>query len=284
MSAPSPTGADLHLHSSYSDGTFAPREVVAQAASRSVSPIALTDHDTVAGIPEALQAGAEMKVEIIPGVELSAHDVNQEIHVLGYFIRWEDPAFQRTLDLLERGRRDRLDEILRRLHCLSIPLALDEVLQMAGHGTVGRLHVARSLVARGAVGNLEEAFDRFLAQGRPAYVERKGFTAPEAITAIRHAKGIPVLAHPGSSGLAYLGSLIEAGLQGIEVLHPSHTTEEIVTLTRLATEHRLLITGGSDCHGLARGKISLGTIRLPLAYVERLRQAIPGDNPPAPIS
>lgn len=274
MSPPPPAGADLHLHSSYSDGSFPPRRVVAEAASRSVSPIALTDHDTVAGIPEALQAGTEMKVEVIPGVELSAQDVNQEVHILGYFIRWDDPAFQRTLDVLGRRRRDRLTEILRRLDRKGIPLTADEVLQIAGQGTVGRLHVARALVARRAVGTLDEAFDRFLAQGRPAYVESTGFTASEAIAAIRQANGIPVLAHPGSR-LANLGRLIEAGLQGVEVLHPAHTTEDVVTLTRLATKHGLLITGGSDCHGLAKGEISLGTIRLPLAYVECLRRAVP---------
>ena len=280
MSPPPPAGADLHLHSSYSDGSFPPRRVVAEAASRSMSPIALTDHDTVAGIPEALQAGTEMKVEVIPGVELSAQDVNQEVHILGYFIRWDDPAFQRTLDFLGRGRRDRLTEILRRLDQKGIPLTADEVLQIAGKGTVGRLHVARALVARRAVGTLDEAFDRFLAQGRPAYVERTGFTAPEAIAAIRQANGIPVLAHPGSSRLANLGRLIEAGLQGVEVMHPAHTTEDVVTLTRLATKHGLLITGGSDCHGLAKGGISLGTIRLPLAYVECLRQAVPSHRTP----
>jgi len=240
-----------------------------------VGPIALTDHDTVAGIPEALQAGTEMKVEVIPGVELSAQDVNQEIHILGYFIRWDDPAFQRILDFLEGMRQDRLGEILRCLHRTGIPLTLDEVLEIAGKGTVGRLHVARALVARGAVGTQDEAFDRFLARGRPAYVERTGFTASEAIAAIRQANGIPVLAHPGNSRLANLGSLIQAGLRGIEVMHPAHTTEDVVALTRLATQHGLLITGGSDCHGLAKGKISLGTIRLPLAYVECLRQAVP---------
>jgi len=240
-----------------------------------VSPIALTDHDTVAGIPEALQAGTEMKVEVIPGVELSAQDIDQEIHILGYFIRWDDPALQRTLNVLGRRRRDRLTEIIRRLHRKGIPLTADEVLQIAGKGTVGRLHVARALVLRGAVGTLDDAFDRFLAQGRPAYVERTGLTASEAIVAIRQANGIPVLAHPGSSRLANLGSLIQAGLQGIEVFHPAHTTADVVTLTRLATKHGLLITGGSDCHGLAKGRISLGTIRLPLAYVECLRQAVP---------
>ncbi|MFQ5848447.1 MAG: PHP domain-containing protein [Candidatus Methylomirabilales bacterium] len=275
MSASSPTGADLHLHSCYSDGTFTPREVAAEAARRHVSPIALTDHDTVAGIPEALHAGAEMQVEVIPGVELSVHDVNGDIHMLGYFIRWEDAALQRTLDRLEERRRDRLHKILRRLHELGVPLSADEVLRIAGQGTVGRLHVARALLARGAVGTVQEAFNRFLAAGRPAYVERTGLTAPQAIAAIRQAGGIAVLAHPGKGNLADLPRLIDAGLQGIEVFHPSHTTEEVFTLTRAATEHDLLITGGSDCHGLAKGEARLGEIQLPRAHVERLRQAIP---------
>ncbi|MCH7896963.1 MAG: PHP domain-containing protein [candidate division NC10 bacterium] len=279
MNASSPTGADLHLHSSYSDGTFTPREVVAQAACRNVCPIALTDHDTVAGIPEALQAGAEMSVEVIPGVELSAHEDSQEIHILGYFIRWEDTTFQGTLDTLEGTRRDRLQEILRRLHRLGVPLTLTEVFQIAGKGTVGRLHVARALLARGSVRSRQEAFDRFLAQGRPAYVNRMGLTARQAIAVIRQAEGVAVLAHPGRSGLALLTSLIEAGLQGIEVFHPSHDVEDIFTLTRAATEHNLLITGGSDCHGLAQGDVRLGQTQLPLAYVERLRQAATAQNP-----
>jgi hypothetical protein len=240
-----------------------------------MSPIALTDHDTVAGIPEALQAGAEMKIEVIPGVELSAQDVDQEIHILGYFIRCEDSGLQRTLRLLESGRRDRLEEIVRRLNRLGIPLPLAEVLQMAGKGTVGRLHVARTLVARGTVGDQQEAFDRFLAQGRPGYVERAEFTASQAITTIRQAQGVAVVAHPGSRGLDHLPMLIEAGLQGIEVLHPSHSSEEVLTLARVATEHGLLITGGSDCHGLAKGEACLGSIRLSLDHVERLRRAVP---------
>ncbi len=272
-------GADLHLHSCFSDGTFTPREIVTRAARHGVRPIALTDHDTVAGIPEAIQAGAEMNVEVIPGVELSVHEANQEMHILGYFIQWEETTFQRTLDFLHTGRRNRLEEILKRLHGLGISLPLGEVLQIAGKGTVGRLHVARALLARRAVGNLDQAFDRFLARNRPAYVERTGFTATQAIRAIRQAGGIAVLAHPDSSALGRLSDLMDVGLQGIEVFHPSHRSEEVFTLTRMATEHGLLITGGSDCHGLAKGEARLGQTRLPLAYVEHLRQAIPPRHP-----
>lgn len=272
-------GADLHLHSSYSDGTLTPREVVAQAARQQVSPIALTDHDTVAGIPEALQAGAEMSVEVIPGVELSAHEFDQDIHILGYLIHWEDPAFQKILLPLQTRRTERLEAMLRRLHHLGIPVPVSEVLRIAGKGTVGRLHVARALLAQRVVNSLQEAFDRFLARGRPAYVERDAFTARQAITAIRDAEGIAVLAHPGPHGLAHVPDLIQVGLQGIEVFHPSHTAEDVFTLTRLATERDLLITGGSDCHGLAKGQARLGQVRLPLQYVERLRRAGPGPGP-----
>ncbi|MFQ5532321.1 MAG: PHP domain-containing protein [Candidatus Methylomirabilales bacterium] len=269
------TGADLHLHSSYSDGSFSPQEVISHASALGLNPIALTDHDTVAGIPEALRAGNEMEVEVIPGVEISVHEAKQEIHILGYFVQWEDPAFQRTLNLLEAQRRERLDEMVRRLDRLGVPVSLSEVLRIAGKGTVGRLHVARTLLAQGAVSSLHEAFDRFLAQSRPAYVERREFTARQAISAIRDARGVAVLAHPGTDGLTRLPSLIEAGLQGIEVFHPSHTSEEVFTLSRVATEHDLLVTGGSDCHGRAKGQLQLGQVRLSLEYVERLRQATP---------
>jgi len=279
MHAASTPGADLHLHSAYSDGTFAPEEIVAQSATRGVNPIALTDHDTVAGLPEALQAGAERNVEVIPGVELSAHAGHDERHILGYFVRWQDPTFRALLHRLESERRDRLHEILRRLHRLGISLLLSEVLAIAGHGTVGRLHVARALVGRGVVRDLDEAFTRFLAAGRPAYVERTGLTVPEAIAAIRSADGLAALAHPGTAGLDRLPLLVEAGLQGIEVFHPSHTTEDIVTLTRAATRYDLVITGGSDCHGHAKGEVRLGQVRLPLMYVERLRHAV-ASHPP----
>ncbi|MFQ5989013.1 MAG: PHP domain-containing protein [Candidatus Methylomirabilales bacterium] len=275
-------GADLHLHSTYSDGSFSPREVVAQAAACHVNPISLTDHDTVAGMPEALQASAELQVEVIPGVELSVYESNRETHILGYFIHWEDAAFQKTILPLQAERHERLEEILRRLHRLGIPLALADVLRIAGKGTVGRLHVARALVTHGVVSTLQDAFDHFLARGRPAYVERVGLTADQAITTIRNAAGIAVLAHPGQNGLAHLSDLIEAGLQGIEVFHPSHSAEDVVTLTRVATEHGLLITGGSDCHGLAKGEVCLGQVRLPSEFMERLRQATPAPGTPWP--
>lgn len=273
MNASLSIGADLHLHSYYSDGTFSPREVVAQAAACRLNPIALTDHDTVAGIPEALQASAELQVHVIPGIELSVHERSQDIHILGYCIRWDDPTFRDSLLPLQARRMERLEEIVRRLHQLGISLPLPEVMRIAGKGTVGRLHVARALLAQGVVSSLQEAFDRFLARGCPAYVEPVTFTARQAITAIRSAEGIAVLAHPGANGLARLTDLMKAGLQGIEVFHPSHTTEDVFTLTRLATEHNLLITGGSDCHGLGKGMARLGQIRLPLPYVQRL---VPG--------
>lgn len=280
MNASISIGADLHLHSCYSDGTFSPRELVAQAAARRLNPIALTDHDTVAGIPEALQASAELQVKLIPGIELSVHEFSQDTHILGYCIRWEDAALRDTLVPLQAQRHERLEEIIRRLHVLGISLPLDEVTRIAGTGTVGRLHVARALLAQRVVRSLQEAFDRFLARGRPAFVEQGAFTAHQAITAIRNAGGIAVLAHPGPNGLARLPHLMKAGLQGIEVFHPSHTAEDVFTLTRLATERGLLITGGSDCHGSAKGMVRLGQIRLPLEYVKRLQQAVPSPGIP----
>jgi predicted metal-dependent phosphoesterase TrpH len=269
----SPVGADLHLHSYYSDGTFPPQEIVARAASCRLSPIALTDHDTVAGIPEALQSASEGGIEIIPGVELSVDEGNHQVHILGYFIRWDDPTLQGILHLQEQRRWERLEEMLRRLLRIGISLSPEDVVRVAGKGTVGRLHVAQALLLRGDVRSLDEAFERYLGVGRPAYVPRFGFTIHDAIGAIRNAGGVPVLAHPGRDRLDLLHPLIQAGLQGIEVFHPSHTSEDILRLTRLAATHGLLITGGSDCHGLAKGEILMGQVRLPLTYVEQLKQA-----------
>ncbi|MFQ5852545.1 MAG: PHP domain-containing protein [Candidatus Binatia bacterium] len=266
-------GADLHLHSSYSDGTFTPREVVAQAARQQVSPIALTDHDTVAGIPEALQAGVEMSVEVIPGVELSAHEEGHDIHIIGYFIEWEAPKLQRSLDALAERRLKRVNEIVKRLTDLGCPICLEDVQAVAGHGTISRRHVARVLVSQGYARSISKAFDFYLAPGKPAHVDPVGFSSLDAIDLIGHAQGISALAHPmRSKALSMLPHLVNQGIKGLEVYHPSHTTEDIFILAKYAHQHNLIITGGSDSHGEGTGGSRIGNITLPQKYADDIKK------------
>ncbi|MBI5167401.1 MAG: PHP domain-containing protein, partial [candidate division NC10 bacterium] len=184
--------ADLHLHSTYSDGTFTPTEVVQKAHELGFSTISLTDHDTVAGLSEAFEAARDAGLELIPGVELSVDQDGSEVHILGYFIEWQDANFVKTLKELEAERLGRLEEILRRLKRLGFHLGREEVMAQNCHGTVGRLHVAQALVQKGLLPSVKEAFRLYLGNGRPAYVEKMGITLIEAIELIIKAEGIPV--------------------------------------------------------------------------------------------
>ncbi|MFQ5839995.1 MAG: PHP domain-containing protein [Candidatus Methylomirabilales bacterium] len=264
-------GADLHLHSWYSDGTWAPTEVVSRAAHLGLNPIALTDHDTVGGIAEARRAGSEFGIEVIPGVELSARDRGREIHLLGYFIDWKDPQLSVRLHRLTDERQARLNAILARLQDLGIPLTRHEVEHLGSRGTIGRLHVARALVARGAVASIEEAFSRYLGHGKPAHVEHSDLGPEEAIGLLRQVGGVPVLAHPGHGFISLLPQLVAAGLAGLEVHHPSHSPEKILLLLQAASKFGLVVTGGSDCHGLAKGEPLIGRTRLGPDHVAALR-------------
>ncbi|MBI3007130.1 MAG: PHP domain-containing protein [candidate division NC10 bacterium] len=251
--------ADLHLHSHYSDGSFPPAEVVRRAAAAGLAAIALTDHDTVEGLPEFLAAAAGAGLHAIPGVELSVDEGDREIHLLGYLIRWEDPALLAALARFAAERRVRAAAILSRL----------------------RPHVAAALVEAGKVGSVQEAFDRYLGRGKPAYVPRTGFTAAEAIALVWAAGGIPVLAHPVRSGvLDEVPRLAREGLRGLEAYHPAQGLADTLAVCRSAEAHGLLLTGGSDWHAEATAAASLGSVRLPWEHVQRLYAAA-GQPPPA---
>jgi len=273
--------ADLHLHSHYSDGTFPPAEVVRRAAAAGLAAIALTDHDTVDGLPEFLTAAAAAGLHAIPGVELSVDEGDREIHLLGYLVRWEDAAFRAALARFAAERRTRAATMLSRLQAMGARVPMEAVERAAGRGTLGRPHVAAALVEAGVVGSVQEAFDRYLGRGRPAYVPRTGFTAAGAIALIRAAGGIPVLAHPVRSGmLGEVPRLVRQGLRGLEAYHPAQDAADTLAVCRSAEEHGLLLTGGSDWHGDAHGAASPGSIRLPWEHVQRLYAAA-GHPPPA---
>jgi len=274
--APAERYVDLHMHSTASDGSLAPADVVAAAQRAGLSAIALTDHDTVDGVAEAQHAGDVLGVRVVAGVELSAVDDGEEIHVLGLHLSHPEHIAS-ALDELKETRRHRASAIVERLNALGIPVTLDAVYAAAGAGAVGRPHVAKALVAGGWARDFRDAFDRWLGNGKPANVEKRTVTFEEAARLIHEAGGISVYAHPGgAASRAVLEELASQGLDALEVRHPSHTADEIVRLAALVQELGLIPSGGSDWHGAAQGYRALGSMKVPSEWLvrqdERVRQ------------
>jgi len=249
-----PSRADLHTHSTYSDGVLTPKQLVDYAYSRGVRILALTDHDITDGIPEALEAArAYPDMLLIPGIEMSTDVPGNEVHVLGYFIDWQDAEFQRVLARLRDSRVDRARRMVERLAELGVPVSWERVRELASEGAVGRPHIAQALVEAGHVSSVNEAFELYLGRNRPAYVEREKMTPAEVVQLLRKVGGLAVLAHPRElegqlDGL--LPELKAAGLVGMEVYYQDYTPEEIQRLLAWARRFDLLPLGGSDYHGL----------------------------------
>ena len=265
--------ADLHLHTSFSDGTLSPEEVVIEAKSLGLAAISITDHDILDGIEPASLAGERYGVEVIPGVELSAESSGEEVHVLGYHMDWRNPRFQQKLRELRESRRIRAMRIIDKLNQLGIDIEYDDVLTQADSVSVGRPHVAAALVEKGHVATTSEAFYRFLGDYGPAYVAKQKLSPAEAATTILDVGGVPVLAHPGTLQRNTVPELVSSGLMGLEAFHPNHTVQLSEYYCDLAKEHSLLITGGSDYHGWAKGQPAIGSIRLHYEHVDALKVA-----------
>lgn len=251
---------ELHCHSTASDGTYPPARVVAMAAARGVRALALTDHDTTAGIAEAAIAATGYGMTLIPGVELTCSVAKGEVHLLGYFVAVGNPAFQERLARLRGGRDKRGQAIVRKLNDIGIPVRWERVKAIAGEGAVGRPHVGRALVEIGAVATVREAFDRYIGRGQPAYIERQRFSPTEAVQLVHAAGGVPVLAHPLTVADldATLAEMIPAGLRGMEAYYGAYSPEERVSLAKIAARHDLLTTVGNDFHGDFHGGAVMG--------------------------
>jgi predicted metal-dependent phosphoesterase TrpH len=266
--------ADLHLHTNFSDGTYTPEELAAQAAKQKLAAIALTDHDTVEGCERAASACKALGVEFISGTELTAELEDNEVHILGYFIDTHNPKLLAELSKFQATRQNRIREMTARLNALGVPLKEDAVFALANCRSPGRPHVARALVQAGLVGSLDEAFERFLKKNRPAWVPKAKMSALEGIALIHQAGGLAVMAHPGLNRTdEVIPELVEAGMDGIECFHTKHSSSTVEHYLEIADKFRLLVTGGSDCHGLSKGKPLIGTVRVPYEHVERLRAA-----------
>jgi len=280
---------DLHSHSSYSDGSHSPEQLVREARRLGLAAIALTDHDTMAGVSEAINAGVKYHVEVIPGIEISTIQDGQPIHVLGYGAAPEHPGLRKLIRELAAFRETRNLGILARLERLGIHLDYVE-LTASTVGLIGRPHIARQLVRQGHASSIAQAFRRFLQRNAQAYVSVSKFPAAEAIKQIQEAGGLAVLAHPTTidknlKGVAALvKKLSESGLGGIEVFYPGHSQKICQRLLYQCEQHHLVVTGGSDFHGSLKPEIQLGgaPIMPPIPYrlLEELKMRLVGKNKP----
>lgn len=243
--------ADLHNHTTASDGLLTPTQLVKYAAEKGLEAVAITDHDSTDGIVEGIRAGEKYNVYVVPGIELNTHINDIEIHILGYFIDIHFPEMQDILKRIKEVRRNRGEMMVNNLYNLyGIDINYMEVLQEAKEGGVGRAHLGRVLLEKGYVKDLEEAFQKYLGTDCPVYVSRYKLTAEEGIVLITKAGGVPVLAHPGLvKDQNLIPALLDMGIRGIEVFHSKHTQDQADYFKSLALCHSLLITGGSDCHG-----------------------------------
>jgi predicted metal-dependent phosphoesterase TrpH len=272
---PKHTLVDLHVHSSSSDGLLSPYEVVRLAAHIGIGVLGLTDHDTTQGIDEAIAAGQEYSVEIIPGIELSTSVDAGELHMLGYFIDYHSPVLQSRLAEFQEARRSRAERIVQRLHDIGVTVDSGRVQELAGGESVGRAHVARALVEAGYVTSMDEAFDQYLSRGRPAYVERPRLTPVDAVALIHRVGGVAVLAHPFTVDDldSVVPDLVDAGLDGLEVFYSLYNTEQRRDLAEIARKFGLVPTGGSDFHGSGeREGREIGTASVPWETVGQLRE------------
>jgi predicted metal-dependent phosphoesterase TrpH len=267
--ATAPGFVDLHMHSTASDGSLPPAAVVAAARAAGLRAIALTDHDTLDGVAEARRVAEPDGLRVVAGTELSVVLDGRELHVLALHI--ERPApLEAELVELRAARRGRAARIVERLNALGVPITLDAVLAEAGDGAIGRPHVARAMVAAGWARDFRDAFDRYLGNGRPAHVEKRRLEAGDAIRMVHEAGGIAVFAHPGPTGSRErIERLVRLGLDGVEVLHPSHTAEDIARLGTLVEHFGLVPSGGSDWHGSNDGPRAIGSMRVPSAMLAR---------------
>ncbi len=265
---------DLHLHSTASDGTDPPSEVVRRAFSLGLKAVAISDHDSVEGIDESLKSGNSLRIEVVPAVEVSSEYDGADVHFLGYFIDHRDSELLEYLAALRRARFERALRMIERLNKLGLDVSMDDVLIESGEGAVGRAHIARALFRKKAVSSLGEAFEKYLARDKPAYVPKDARPPKEAIGVLRGAGGVVSLAHPGVNGAErHVDEFISYGLDAIEVYHYEHTPQQSAIFMELARDKGLLVTGGSDCHGLksTRG-ITMGTVKVPDSVLEDLKR------------
>lgn len=274
---------DLHSHTTASDGTYPPRALVETAIRRGLRVLAITDHDSTEGIPEALATARGSGLVLWPGVEISTDVPGAEVHILGYCVEFRNPVFQGTLRRLRESRVDRARRMVAKLAKLGLPVAWQRVQEIAGNGAIGRPHVAQALLERGYISSLPEAFNRYIGRTGPAYVERYRLTPEEAVQLVVGAQGFASLAHPVNVGPAaetgeqldleaLLPRLVPAGLAGIEAYYTGYPPEIVQQLLRVAGRWNLVATGGSDFHGRGTLTVGVGEVAVPEQVIDQVRE------------
>lgn len=254
---------DLHIHTTASDGSLTPTQVVQLARKKGFSLIAVTDHDTMGGVAEALEAGKKYNVDVVPGVEISS-GVTLEVHMLGYGMSPDHPVMKAMMEDMRAARVERMERIIENLQKMGVPITVEEVEAVAG-GAIGRPHIAQVLIAHGLVPDVRTAFREYIGVGAKAYVERRKMTSEQVVVNIRDAGGVPVLAHGGLLRISevelnqWIDSMAKKGLMGLECYHNAHTPQMERLLRAAAERNGLLVTGGSDFHGASRPDVELGT-------------------------
>jgi predicted metal-dependent phosphoesterase TrpH len=257
--------ADLHTHTSHSDGTRSSREVIDVAKAHGITIVSISDHDNLAAFFEVKRYADSVDVTLIPGVELSCAYEGVDVHILAYAFDALDEAIEDRLRRFREARATRGRRMVDRLRSLGFDISADRVEELAAGGSVGRPHVARALVERGFVATVAEAFDRFIGTGKPAFVDKERFAIPEAISLIRSAGGVTSIAHPTlyPNHAAIVPELLDAGIDGVEVFHPDVDEASRETYANVARFRGKMLTGGSDDHGTVKTCETLGTIRVP---------------------
>jgi predicted metal-dependent phosphoesterase TrpH len=272
---------DMHIHTSFSDGVFTPREAVEYALKMNLSAVSITDHDSVDGIDEALDFALQNNIELISGIELSSEVELEsgisEMHILGYFIDYKSNHLKKYLNILKKARYDRAIKIFEKLKENGVELKNTDFISNIGNKSIGRLHFAKAMIEEKFVGSVQEAFHRYLSKDKPAYVPKYSIFAKDAIKLILDSGGIAVMAHPyyiHYTDVNLLKSLIDCGLMGIEAWHIKHSASVVEKFINIAKEFNLIVTGGSDCHGpYKKEKPVMGKVKVPYSALVGLKKA-----------
>ncbi len=264
---------DFHMHSNISDGTYKPEKLISLAAEAGLAAAGITDHDTIEGLDEASAAAQTNNIELIPGVEITALSDGEEIHILGYYPERINKLLA-LLKMLREERFTRMVTMVEKLTALGFKIKPEDVFSEAGEAAPGRLHLARVMLKKKYAHTINEAFFLYLNKNRPAYIQRKTIKSEDAIATLLEAKAVPIIAHPGKSGIKNLEKFIETGIKGIEVFHPDHDITTVKYCRKFAEKNDLLITGGSDFHGGTDKDLKYsGRIKVPYHHLEKMKMA-----------